>query len=172
MSDQKTETPAENTADQYQEALENVKTLKSTAAEAKAALRKFKKANKVRTVEKITDEKIKAEFIALELAVTTAQTAWEEAKDAADALKPAKKRGGGGSYAYGQIKDTESGAMRDLESTEKKRWRTHARKLAKKEEGAIAAEIPFDPTYFDPKPAKRKLKRLNQKLKQNQKTQG
>jgi len=106
------------------------------------------------------------------LAVTTAQTAWEEAKDAADALKPAKKRGGGGSYAYGQIKDTESGAMRDLESTEKKRWRTHARKLAKKEEGAIAAEIPFDPTYFDPKPAKRKLKRLNQKLKQNQKTQG
>ncbi len=148
------ETTNENSMDQYNEALENVKTLKTAASEAKAELRKFKKANKIRKADQIKDDEVKAEFTALEEAVTTTQDALEEAKTAAQELKPVKQRGGGGTYGYGQIKDAETGEMRDLTSKEKKKWRTHARKVAKKEEG-VASAVPFDPTYFDPKPAKK-----------------
>ncbi len=151
------ENNAENTAELYAEALENVKTLKTAASEAKATLRKFKKANKVRKAEDIKDEKIKGEFDALELASTTATTALDEAKTAASELKPTKQRGGGGSYSYGQIADAETGEMRDLTPQEKKKWRTKARKLGKKEE-IEASQVPFDPTLFAAKPAKKDKK--------------
>jgi hypothetical protein len=149
-----TEENTVDTAALYAEALENVKTLKTANAEAKATLRKFKKSNKIRKADEIKDEKVKAEFGALELAVSTTQTAFDEAKTASAELKPSKPRGGGGTYSYDQVKDQESGEMRDMDPKEKKKWRTHARKVAKKEE-IDASAVPFDPSYFDPKPAKK-----------------
>ncbi len=152
MSEEKNAT--EN-AELYATALELVKTKKVEVSDAKAALRKFKKANKARTADGIKDEKLKAEFVALEKAVETVTTAWEEAKDAAAELKPAKARGGGGSYTYTEIKDQETGEMRMPDAKETKRWRTHARKVAKKEENLEAKDVPFEPSFFDPKPAKK-----------------
>jgi len=151
MSEEKTVT--EN-AELYAKALELVKTTKVDLAEAKASLRKFKKANKARKVEDLKDEKLKKEFATMEEAVNAAQTTWEEAKDASAELKPTKPRGGGGTYAYSEIKDQETGEMRMPSAKETKRWRTHARKVAKKEE-ILAKDVPFDPAFFDPKPAKK-----------------
>jgi len=164
MPEEKTNSEGtENTAELYAASVEKIKTLKTEAAETKATLRKFKKANKIRKSEEIKDEKIKAEFIALEEAVATATNALEEAKAASLELKPVKQRNGGGSYTYGQIKDQETGEMRDLESSETKKWRTHARKVGKKE-GIEASTVPFDPTFFDPKPAKKVKKDKDSKV--------
>ena len=141
---------------------ENVTAAKTALSEAKAALRKFKKTHKARTIEKLKDDedgKKAAEFTALEEAITNAQEEVEAAKQVVADLKPAKGKGGKGtSYTYGKIIDKETGEERDLTDTEKKKWRTHARKEAKKEE-MEASQVPFDPSYFEPKVSKKAEKK-------------
>jgi len=143
----------------YTAATEKVTETKTDLSEAKAELRKFKKANKARTADKIKDKDLKAEFIALETEVEAAQEAWEAAKTAAAELKPSKGKGAGASYTYGKVIDAESKEERDLTKKEEKRWRTHARKAGEKE-GVKGAEIPFDPTFFAPKVPKKTKKEL------------
>jgi hypothetical protein len=132
-----------------------IATLKENVAEAKAEIRKFRRANKLKPDSKIEDAKVAAEL-------ETLTAVLEEAQAEYDAVKEAKKSGKSGVgnklYSYGQIKDPETGEMRDLEKQEAKRWRTHARKVAKKE-GLVASEVPFDPDYFAPKVKKEKPKK-------------
>jgi len=135
---------------QYQEVLEATKTAKAAVAEAKGELRKFKRANKIRPEEEIKDKKVATEYATLEKAAEDAQAKYDELTAKAAELKPAKARAGGGSYAYTQIQDPETGELRDATAKEQKRWRTHARKVAKKE-GILAKDVPFDPNFFAPK---------------------
>jgi hypothetical protein len=140
----------------YAEAQEASKEAKAKVTEARAEVKAFAKEHKVRKIAAIKDEKAKAEGEKLEAALIAAQEAYEAAKDKAAELKPKKGRGGGGgSYTYGVIKDQESGEERDPDTAEKKRWRTHARKVANKDESfAEGKDVPWDPTFFDPKPKK------------------
>lgn len=140
--------------DQYADALVSVKTAKVAVADAKSELRKWKKANKIRKPADAKTDELKTEFATQEAGVKEVELAYEEAKAAADALKPAPQRGGGGSYVYSQITDLATGEKRDPDEKEKKKWRTHARKVAKKD-GILAKDVPFEPAFFEPKVAKK-----------------
>lgn len=131
-------------------------TAKKTLSDARSEMRKFKKANKIRKAENITDDAIKEEFTKLETALGEAQDAYDAATEAVKAAKPKKSSGGGGAkYPYPKLIDAETGEERDLTPEEKKRWRTKARKQAKKD-GIQPEEVPMDISFFDPKKPKAK----------------
>jgi hypothetical protein len=140
-----------------EKAAPSVMELKEMAAEAKIALRKYKQANRPAEGEELSDE-IKAEIAKLEANYEVASQALQEARE----TKKSSKEGVGSKlYGYGKIKDATTGEERELTKTEEKRWRTHARKFAKKN-GGVASQVPFDPDFFTPKvkaekPAKEKV---------------
>lgn len=146
-------------AEAYTEAKESLENSKDAVSDARQEVRNFKRRHKIRKGAEPKDEKTKVELAGLEKTLETAQAEKDTAEAAVKELKPAKGAGGGGKkYDYGQVKDKETGEMRDLEKSEEKRWRAHARKMAKNEENDFAdpSEVPFDPTWFDPKPKKEK----------------
>ncbi len=140
-----------------EKAAPSVMELKEMAAEAKIALRKYKQANRPAEGEELSDE-IKAEIAKLEANYEAASQALQEARE----TKKSSKDGVGSKlYGYGKIKDATTGEERELVKSEEKRWRTHARKVAKKT-GGVASQVPFDPDFFTPKvkaekPAKEKV---------------
>jgi hypothetical protein len=134
------------------------KELKKAVAEAKSTLRKFKVANKIKDIEAIEDSEIVDKFEALQEKVTEATEAWEKVQGA---LKESKGSSvGTQKYGYQQVKDPSTGEMRDMDETEKKKWRTKARRIAKASEDIKdPSEVPFDPNFLMPKPKKEKAKK-------------
>ncbi len=134
------------------------KELKKSLSEAKSALRKFKVANKIKDIETVDDSEIVDQFEALQEKVTEANEAWESI---VTQLKETKGSSvGTQKYGYQQVKDPATGEMRDMDETEKKKWRTKARRIAKaSEEINDPSQVPFDPNFLMPKPKKEKPKK-------------
>jgi len=165
MSEEKDKVNAEAL---LKEAKENLEVAKDALADARTDVRDFKKKHKIRKGKAIEDEATKTELEELNEVAALAETEKTEAETAYTALKPAKGTGGGGGgakYDYGQVKDAETGEMRDSDSTEKKRWRAHARKVVKKDDNEFTdpSQVPFDATWFDPKPKKEKKEKEEKK---------
>ena len=155
MSEEKGTEAKEETTRDLATVQEELKIAKASHSEAKAAARKFKRANSIRNADAIKDEKVKEEFEALTELVTEAQEAIDALAEEAKALKPKGGQGGGAKYGYVKIKDAETGEDRDLTKEEKKKWRTHARKQAKKD-GITPEQVPFDEGLYKPKVKKEK----------------
>jgi len=157
----------ENTnAEAYTEAKEALENAKDAVQEARTEVRNFKRRHKIRKGTEPKDDKTKEQLAELEGILEEATAAKEDADAKVKELKPAKGAGGGGKkYDYGQVKDRDSGEMRDIEKSEEKRWRAHARKVAKNDDNDYndPSEVPFDPTWFDPKPKKEKKEKEEKK---------
>jgi len=117
--------------------------LKESLAEVKSEFKKFRKAHGIRDIEKVKEPKIIAEFNDHQAKVDIIQSEI----DALNAQKPAKGGGSRGSYAYGQVVDPETKAERAATKAEMKKWRTKARKQAKKD-GITAQQVPWDPNFL------------------------
>jgi hypothetical protein len=136
---------------------------KTNVAEANAAVRKFKRANKIRPNAEIEDEAIADEFQAL-------LDAAEEARAVLDTLQPAEGKKprsggavGGSKYTYpDKAVNPLTGEEFIVDKAVQKRWRVTARKQAKKLD-CLPEEVPFDVNMLykpkaEPKPKKEKEK--------------
>lgn len=129
---------------------EELGSLKEDLANAKAELRQFKREHGIRKPESLEEGEIKDQFEELQSRVDAIETALEEAVQELKEANKGTAGNGGAKYPYPQIADATSGELRDMTSVEKKKWRTHARKEAKKA-GIKPEEVEFDPNYFLPR---------------------
>ena len=129
---------------------EQLKQMRAQKAEAKQAVRAFKKEHGTDVVKKVKDKALAAELEGLLAKVDEFEAAAVALKTQMESATSNREK-----YVYGKIKDQESGEERDPNKTEKKRWRAHARGVAAKE-GINPEQVPFDPEFFAPKPKKEK----------------
>ena len=114
----------------YEEALEQVNSLKETLAEERTALREFKSENNIKRGKEPEDEKIAAKLEKLAGAVEKTREAIDEAKAAAKELKPRKERVT--KYDYPEDCTTDA---------DKKKYRAKMRREAKKAEAGDEAKL-------------------------------
>lgn len=149
---------------------DQLKEIKTQLAEAKSELRKFKVANKIKDIEAIEDPEIMAQAEEL---TTKVDLLTEEKEALLEQAKTSKGsgKGGGSKYGYNQVIDPVTGEPRDMTKEEKKKWRTHARKVAKKEGLAGPEEVPMDPNFLvKPKKEKKEKPAKGKKGKSEEET--
>ena len=143
---------------------DQLKEVKTQLAEAKSELRKFKVANKIKDADEVSDPEVKTQLEELTAKVDLLS---EEKESLLEQLKTSKGsgKGGGSKYGYQGVIDPVTGELRDMTKEEKKKWRTKARKEAKKLGLAGPEEVPMDPNFLI-KPKKEK-KEKTQKEKES-----
>jgi len=149
---------------------DQLQTVKAELAEAKSNLRKFKVANKIKDVEAISDPDLKAEYDQLEAKVNELSS---EKEGIISQLKSTNKGGKGGEkYSYQMVIDPVTGESRAMTKEEKKKWRNHARKEAKKLGLGDPSEVPMDPNFFiKPKKEKKEKKEKAEKVEKPEKAE-
>jgi len=141
----------------FEEVKAIIETRKAEIADLQEELKEFKTENKIKSPKRIKDKDLLKKYTGLTEEINTLKEDLKKLKAEEKELKPKKEGGFGAKYDYKamQVKDPETGELREMTKEEKKRWRTKARRIAKKEDIASEA-VEFDPNFLAPKPKKEK----------------
>lgn len=132
--------------------------------DAKKALTKFRKENKLKADQEPEDEKLLKTFKKLVKEVEKQQANLDKVKAEYKDMAPARKGGFATKYTYPLVKDEDSGEEREMTAKEKKAFRTKARAEKKKaEKGETKTEKKEKKASKKEKPAKTKKKKSSKK---------
>jgi len=157
MSKKEAKQAEDQNVDRFEEVKATLETRKAELADLQEELKEFKTENKIKSPKRIKDKDILKKYTGLTEEINVIKEDIKDLKAEAKELKPKKESGFGAKYDYKamQVKDPQTGEMREMDKAEKKRWRTKARRIAKKEDIAPEA-VEFDPNFLAPKPKKEK----------------
>ena len=124
----------------------DLKEIRAQRAKVNSEIRTFKKEHETDNPKKVKDADAKAELEGLLEQLAGFDTQLEEIKGKMESAATNREK-----YAYPMITDNDTKKERELTSMEKKRWRTHARKEAEKQQLAGPEMVEFDPGFFAPK---------------------
>ena len=155
-ADQAETTPEERLA----VVIETLETRKEELSNLQGEIKDMKEEHKIRSPKRITDKEIAKKYTGLIEEANVIKADIKALKAEQKDLTPKKEGGFGAKYDYPnmQVKDEQSGQMREMNKGEKKRWRTKARRVAAKD-GTNPEAVEFDPNFMAPKPKKEKAKK-------------
>ena len=159
-SEEKKTQEVEKSQERYDEVTATLETRKEELAELRDTLKELKDEHKIKSPKKIKDKEVLKKYNGLTKEIKDIQNDIKNLKAEAKAVKPRKSGGFEGKYDYKamQVKDPETGELREMTKSERKRWRGKARRIANKEDITSEA-VPFDPNFLMPTPKKEKPKK-------------